>query len=264
MERKGEPIQWYFFDSDDNLMHVSTLIYLFHRQTGEERAITTHEYALHRTQIANPEDPVWGVYELRMAPESGSFRDFQDENNSDVFIRDVQNTIEQLKNSYLWRGPAWMAYVMAINNPVLRPFVGMITTRGHHSKNIIRAYELAVEAGLVSATPREEMVFGIHAPGLNERFIESGIPQNHNPERKLTLIFELLDLANSISLKNSQKHHSFGYSDDDLHMITYIRNNLYEEMMNGRWPHLHIHIFSTGPGSEFRDVLTPKGMYRKR
>ncbi len=67
---------FYFFDLDDNVMFLDTKIFIFHRETGEELALSTGEFAAVSRIIAKP-GPL-EQYETRLDDATGSFRRFRD------------------------------------------------------------------------------------------------------------------------------------------------------------------------------------------
>src|SRR5258708_5249348 len=71
---------FYFFDFDDNVLFLTTALYLFNRHTGEEKETNSREFALIQTQIGK--QPPWSDYEIKLCPKTGSFRRFREQSFS--------------------------------------------------------------------------------------------------------------------------------------------------------------------------------------
>src|SRR5690348_14295475 len=67
---------FYFFDFDDNILFLQTTIIAFHKETGEEVALSSADWArLHQT-IGH--SGALKDYEIRFDDKTGSFRNFRD------------------------------------------------------------------------------------------------------------------------------------------------------------------------------------------
>jgi hypothetical protein len=128
---------FYFFDFDDNVAHLNTPLYIFHRETGETLKLSTQAWITFHSTIGKINSP-YADYEIRYDDQTGSFRDFRDVIISEAerligkkqtFVKDI----EALLNvpDLQWKGPSWDCFYHATFNQ--RP-VGIITARGHRSE----------------------------------------------------------------------------------------------------------------------------------
>jgi|CXWL01.1.fsa_nt_gi hypothetical protein len=247
-----DPIKFSTFDNDDNVLYYRTKIYIRRKDTKEEIAISTAKFAEVRTTIGKSGH--YKNYEFfgLDQPDGGSFRDFMDIKDPEIFPKDVLEAILSVEAS-MWRGPSWFPWATALADPKRAQWVAVVTSRGHEPKSVVKGFDVLRSKSLLKNSPREELIFGVRTPLMDSIFP----PGMAVPEKKIAVLIELLDLIESVPLADASAHHSFGFSDDDVDMITRVKAALaHEQVQKGRWPHIKISIFSTGPGSESRDVLT--------
>lgn len=129
---------YYAFDIDDNLLYMQTKIYMDHLENGKwvTVKVDTEEFARVRKDIEN-----W-----RFKPGKGgdeSFEEFRDwgKKGDDTFLIDFKHAV--LNKDF---GPSWDKFIECLVNGYL---FAIITSRGHHPKNIKKAIEwLIYEYGL--------------------------------------------------------------------------------------------------------------------
>ena len=125
IEREREPDRnfekggrsFYFFDFDDNVLFLSTQIFLYHKETGQEMAVSTGEFARwsHSVGRVGP----FKDYEIRYDDQHGSFRRFRDQNVEDLIrLERRQPFLEDLAAAlglpdFHWKGPSWNTFYHA-------------------------------------------------------------------------------------------------------------------------------------------------------
>ena len=67
---------FYFFDFDDNIVHLQTKILIFNKSTGEEHAVPTSDFPVVSKSVGVKGGP-FENWELREDPLTGSFRNFR-------------------------------------------------------------------------------------------------------------------------------------------------------------------------------------------
>jgi hypothetical protein len=201
---------FYFFDFDDNLVHVDTPIYLFDRDSGAELALTTRRFAEVSTLVGK-RGPFFR-YEVRQDDETGSFRRFRDRarlepDRRQPFLEDLARSLA--RPDHAWKGPSWPFFEHAVFNE--RP-IAIITARGHHPKVVEEGIGLLREAGHLHAAPRW---LGIYTVSNREVRASLGDPDGRVPvpELKVAALGQAVELA--MRLYGDSPHHRFGVSDDD-------------------------------------------------
>ncbi|HVJ66085.1 MAG TPA: hypothetical protein VM901_12575 [Bdellovibrionota bacterium] len=230
---------FYFFDFDDNVVHLPTKIVLFDRQTHEEFEVSTEEYAAIHTKLGEPGSP-WERFELRDNP-MGSYRNFREHPREMLEGREqplVEDMLTALKNPFLeWRGPSWDFFYKAVKN---NRSISIITARGHHPHTIRRAVNLLVQSRDLAVSPNYLSIY----------------PVSHEPTRaylgdsesKLS-IAELKKIAIKVAVQDAfecygqNEHHRFGMSDDDPKNIALIVEAMRE--LKAVYPKNEFFVFNT-------------------
>lgn len=213
IERKMEPDRnsqkggrsFYFFDLDDNVFILATPIFIFHKVTGAELALSSREWALSQHEIGHQ-----GIYQDYFVDPSdgGSFRRFRDVVNSDLqpFCEDL---ILSIRNSDVWKGPSWTTFYHATFNQ--RP-TSIITARGHSPDTIKDGMEMFVKEGHLPMAPNYLSIYPIsHGPTQTNLKMSEEILSV--PELKMRAILKSVEKAMQVYGVNP--HHRFGMSDDD-------------------------------------------------
>ncbi len=201
---------FYFFDFDDNLVHVDTRIFLFDRDTGAELPLTTRRFA-EVSRLVGKRGP-FARYEVRDDDETGSFRRFRDRaalapGERQPFVEDLLATLR--KPDAAWKGPSWAFFEHAVFNQ--RP-VAIITARGHHPSVLEEGIGELWRAGHLHAAPRYLGVYTVTHRGVRAGL---GDPEHRRPvpELKRQAIFDAVEKA--MREHGESPHHRFGVSDDD-------------------------------------------------
>lgn len=210
---------FYFFDFDDNVAFLTTPIFVFHRETGQEVQISSREFA-QQSQFIGRTGP-FADYEMRLE-DSGSFRCFRDRDLSwlermvgrrQVFIQDLAAALGA--PDLHWKGPSWSCFYHAVFNA--RP-VALITARGHHPQTIRQGIRLWVEEGHLPCEPNYLAVYPVSHPEVKKSL---GLPTSHSiPHLKQKALRAAVEEAKRVYGNNP--HHRFGMSDDDPRNIEWI------------------------------------------
>jgi hypothetical protein len=220
---------FYFFDFDDNVVHLGTKIVLFHKFSNLEKAVSTQQFALVRNYIGQP-NTEWTDWELRDEWFTGSFRNFRELPNSVPASDDqplIQDMIEALSHPFSeWRGPSWEFFLHAVNND--RP-IAIITARGAHPHTIRRAINLLRNSRDLRACPNFVSVYPVSHP--ETRLLLGDKDQTWSTaELKKAAIKKAVEDAFQCYGRNP--HHRFGMSDDDpdnIELITHAMQDLKRE-----------------------------------
>ena len=204
------------FDWDDNIAFMPTKVYIFHSKTGEEKTLTTGEFATERSKIGKS-GPLKD-YELNYDNTNGSFREFRDGKNINYFVRDVNHLLSLKSDS--WKGPSFPAFQKALSTPETAQFVTIITARGHAPETLLAGIRTLQAKGLVKELPPKENLFGVSHPSLQGKASSPSAV-------KVKIMLGILDKVNSTSLPIDSEHvldpngkvekplHLWGFSDDD-------------------------------------------------
>lgn len=202
---------FYFFDLDDNLLHLSTTIVIFSKKDGAPKELSTEDYATIKDEINDPKSP-WFAYETRFSNGFNSFMNFRDQKidprkEEHMLIHDLRKALDNPQLE--WKGPSWNFFAYAVENS--RP-ISIITARGHHPNTIKRALNHLVQTRDLLAHPNYLGVYPVSHPTTR---IELG------DEKEVLSVAELKKKAIHQSVKDAfdcygyNPHHRFGMSDDD-------------------------------------------------
>lgn len=204
---------FYFFDFDDNVLFLTTSIFLFHKTTGRELAVTTGEFV--RWSHTVGKNGPFADYEIRYDDQTGSFRRFRDHDNQALkkmerkqpFIEDLAHALGQA--DFTWKGPSWHTFFHAAFNS--RP-LSVITARGHDPKTIREGIGMLVDRGHLPLHPNYLSIYPVSHPPTRDA-LESGETNLSTAELKKRAIMASVEKAMSVYGENP--HHRFGMSDDD-------------------------------------------------
>jgi len=205
---------FYFFDFDDNVVTLPTLIYLFHKKTGQAFSITSQVFTENQNDIGQRGQFV--DYEIKFDDATGSFINFRDTDPEDIskepgktqiFIEDMEKALRQ--PDYTWKGPSWSCFYHAVFNH--RP-IAVITARGHHPETIKEGIRLLVRDKHLPHEPSYLCMYPVNQPEIREQLTTSS---------KMKSVAELKQSAirnsvyKAIEKYGDSPHHRFGMSDDD-------------------------------------------------
>ena len=200
---------FYFFDFDDNVMHLDTPIFVFERGTGRELRLSTAEFAQVSPMLGQPGP--YARFEIDLDDATGSFRRFRDlrgsvDASAQPFVEDLRQALEA--PDVRWKGPSWDLFAHAVFNG--RP-VSVITARGHEPGILRHGLHQLVEAGWLAQDPNYLTVFPVSYPPIRDALAggEDGLTV---AELKMRAIIDSVGLAMERYGRNP--YHRFGMSDD--------------------------------------------------
>ena len=224
-EKEGR--SFYFFDFDDNIMNLSTPIIIFHKDTNEEKLISSHELASEGSNIGK--SGVFADYKFDYDDEKGSFRYFRDKNinfmqkmlgQKQSFVNDL---LDALTNpEWVWKGPSWNFFYHATFNK--RP-ISIITARGHAPNTIKDGIKELVKLGHLKHTPNYLCVYPVSNPDIRKVLGDKN-SNSSTAELKKIAIFRSVEAA--ILRYGENPHHRFGMSDDDPKNVQLITEAMVE------------------------------------
>lgn len=197
-------LSFYFFDVDDNLLILSTKLYLWNAETKSEQAISSGQFADIQGALGRPGP--WQAWAAR----AETFRDFNDQPglapDQQSFVRDIVSAVQ---GSAPWQGPSWPLLVHAAK--MQRP-IAVVSARGHAPKTIELGLEKLRSLGELAAVPP---ILGIYTVTNPDVLKTLGVtdPAMTIPSVKKIAIENGVDLA--LQKYGSAPPHRFGMSDDD-------------------------------------------------
>ncbi|MCX7977605.1 MAG: hypothetical protein N2578_01235 [Bdellovibrionaceae bacterium] len=236
---------FYFFDFDDNIAFLATPLILFHTKTGEEKAISSGEFAAIQPLIGR--HGPYRDYELRYDDKTGTFRHFRDYHPDELekmnrkrqlFLEDVAAALGH--PDFRWKGPSWNCFYHATFNQ--RP-ISVITARGHAPDTLRRGIHLFVESGHLPMAPNYLSIFPVSHIPTRQMLGDSDL-RLATAELKQRAVRASVEKA--IEVYGYSPHHRFGMSDDDPRNIQLI----IEEMsrLKARYPEMSFFMIETHDG----------------
>ena len=246
---------FYFFDFDDNVAYLLTGIYIFHKQTGEEIALSSGEFARGHHHIGKHGE--FKDYELRMDdPQNGSFRDFRDHDiglipsllgSKQKFVNDVLHILGLA--DYRWKGPSWDCFYHAVFNQ--RP-LSIITARGHGIETVKAGIEQFVGAGYLPQVPNYLSIFPVSHPSIRAQLGDQANKASISELKKAAIH---ASVERAFSEYGENKYHRFGMSDDDPKNIELILQSMGE--LKKQYPENSFFVFDSSRGKLLkREVFT--------
>lgn len=199
---------YYAFDWDDNLLFMTTSIVVLDDK-GDEINISTSEFSEYR-ELIGKENINHNGHTIVGYPTdnkgqvdfSQAFRNFRDEYDNDIFLKD---TIESLENKRF--GPAWDDFIECLTHGSL---FAIITARGHEEETIRKGVEYIINSYL-SDDEKQKMYnyllkYKYHAgEEINfDRIVRGKFTEN-------PLVREYLDLCDFVGISAPSKE---GYADN--------------------------------------------------
>ena len=218
MTRADGSVSFYFFDFDDNAMVLPTPILLRNRDTGEDKAVTTGEFAKIRPFLGS--DGPWRDFELF----DQSFRRFRDRPTEggeppakEYFVEDIERALDGHPAS--WQAPSWPLLVYACEKQ--RP-VAFVTARGHSRETFRKGVRVMVEKRLLPREPNYLAIYAVGHPDTALELLKGADAQerarlqaldDRTSALKRLAINAIVDLA--LETYGAEPEHRFGMSDDD-------------------------------------------------
>lgn len=252
---------FYFFDFDDNVAFLSTPLILFHKQTGEEKHVSSGVWAHQHSLIGKSGE--YADYEIRWEDQSGTFRCFRDHHEdelkklglkSQIFLEDLAEALGQ--PDFQWKGPSWQTFYHATFNH--RP-MSVITARGHEPETIKDGVRLFVENGHLPHEPNYLSIFPVSNRGIRQALGDQDLNKS-TAELKQYAIRASVEMA--IRTYGYSPHHRFGMSDDDPRNIQLI----IEEMtrLKAIYPEMSFFMIETQKGDFVKHEVGLSGLKGSR
>jgi len=245
---------FYFFDFDDNIVHLQTKIIIFNKITGGEVSVPTADFP-HVSKSIGTAGSDFENFEIRLDPHSGSFRNFRELPRDLLNGRTqplIQDMLEALQNPFSeWRGPSWGFFLKAVNNN--RP-ISVITARGHHPHTIRRAINLLVQSRELESHPNYLSVYPVSYPDTRRQLGDVDESWSTAKLKKEAIKFAVHD---AFACYGENPHHRFGMSDDDPHNVELILEAMQE--LKVVYPENAFFAFNTHGGSIVRQEALREG-----
>ena len=245
---------FYFFDFDDNVIHLPTKIILFNSQSDEIKELSTQEYALGHPQLGVEGSP-WQNYFLKFNEPDSSFRNFREQSKDRLAGREqplIEDMIDALRHPFLeWRGPSWGFFVYAVNNN--RP-ISIITARGHHPYTVRRAINMLVQSRDLHAHPNYLSVYPLSHPEI-KNFLAPQTEELSTAEMKKLAIKQAV--KDAFLCYGENPYHRFGMSDDDPKNVAVILEAMIE--LKEIYPENAFFVINTHGRKLVKEEVLPKG-----
>ena len=205
---------FYFFDFDDNVVYLTTPIILFHKETGNELAVSSGDFAHESKNIGKV--GVYQNYFIDINDAKGSFRHFRDIEFTNLdrqagkkqsFVKDIEQAIALA--DHVWKAPSWNCFYHATYNH--RP-VSLITARGHHPDTIKAGINLMASYGILPHDPNYHTIYPVSNPEIRNLLGDTQLNKNVAELKKEAIRASVLK---AIELYGYSPYHRFGMSDDD-------------------------------------------------
>ncbi|WP_421792388.1 hypothetical protein [Hyphobacterium sp.] len=224
----SERTSFYFFDIDENILHLPTKVHLLNTVTGEEKTMSQREFEGIRAYLG-----VAGDWEDWAAPPERAFREFadgKDRNGEEYLLRDIRRALEGGD----WKGPSWDIFRYAVLKK--RP-IAVVTARQHSRSTIKAGINLLKEAGEIPESPNYVSIFGVSNPEVRE---ELG-PHLTTAGLKRKAIRQCVERG--LDAYGRDLQHSFGMSDDDPKNVDLITSAMLECKID--YPDMRFFVIST-------------------
>jgi hypothetical protein len=259
------------FDFDDTIIFTSTKIYISNKNTGIEIGVSTRDFTEVRDYVGKnkpiPPELLDRLHpQLRTSIESalhgkdgltlesfqikgeagGSFRDFEDKPDRNIYLESIVKAIEDSKGSNTWQGPRWKSFVEALKNPKMAKNVYAISARSHDPEMVYEALVYLKSIGLIENVPPMENLKMVGGKKF-ERYGSS------TEEKKTNVMAEILD---GLNLRATKAKISAGlrsmakaiFADDDFQNIEKMKHGL-ENL--ARWPLINVVLEYVGTVNPF-------------
>lgn len=245
---------FYFFDFDDNILHLDTRLILFHRDDHSELEISSEDLSRYGADIGK-KGP-FGDYYIDNDDRTGSFRNFRDMplNFRRLIRRRPQTLTEDVRTALLkpvwdWHGPSWNHFFYAVLNR--RP-VSIITARGHSPRTLRNALNELTRQGHLYRRPNILSLYPVTNPRLRRRIFQD--PEYRKPVSELKSLALFRAVEDAFRKYGRNPYHRFGVSDDDPANIREITNTLIQ--VKKRYPENAFFVIDTsGEGVQKTEIF---------
>lgn len=217
---------FYFFDIDENILNLSSSIYLKHKTTQQFLKISGKNFVSEQNNVGK-QGP-FKDYRIDFSHKRGSFKEYRDQKIpwwkklfiEQNFIKDIKKNIKQ--PDHYWQGPSWPYFCHAILN---KRSVVLITARGHSVSVLKKGFSLLVKHKYLAYEPN---YLGVYAVNSN-RFLKKYATKKDQSTAELKNIAIERAVKKALTRYGSNHAHRFGMSDDDpknLEQISKAMNKL--------------------------------------
>ena len=229
----SEAKSFYIFDFDDNIIHTGSITYIYHKETGEEVSLSSHEFVKHRTLIGK--EGQFEDYFIDASP-GRTFRRFGDDPGSNYFpfLEDLKEAVSKKG----WEGPSWGRFVKAVTR---KRTMSIITARGHHPDSIRKGINWLAEAGYLPEKPDIHSIYAVTNKEIKKLIRWTG-PDLISSIKKQALHHFIEAVYDEFGHEPS---HRFGFSDDDPKNIASTRAKFLD--LKQRNPHHSFFLYEARP-----------------
>ncbi|MBL6988610.1 MAG: hypothetical protein ISR65_02485 [Bacteriovoracaceae bacterium] len=236
---------FYFFDFDDNILNLLTPIVLFHKETKEEKLISSEALAKEGQNVGKSGE--YQNYEFDYDDSIGSFRYFRDlklgvlerlRGRKQYFVNDVAKALTRPHEE--WKGPSWDYFTYAVYNK--RP-ISIITARGHNPRTIKDGIRVLLNEGHLTNPPNYLSIFPVSNPDIRRQLLGYDGMADTAALKKLAI---KKSVETAILQYGNNPHHRFGMSDDDIKNIELITQAMVD--LKKEYPLMSFFVFNTSGG----------------
>ena len=226
MATMSDGTSFYFFDFDDNIMFLSTPIFIMNKKTMKPKRLTTGEFAIIQPQLGRSgQYRDYAIFDetldsVRYGRLHGSFNNFCDIPQNELkpgqkqhFVADVEEAIKS-DDPKCWQAPSWDLFVHSCQKQ--RP-ISIITARGHSPETLKAGVRVLVDKCLIPQEPNYLTIFPVTNDDVCRELCceQPDVPnlKNNTPALKRIAIRKSVDKA--IDEYGYEPEHHFGMSDDD-------------------------------------------------
>ena len=229
----SKPKSFYIFDFDDNIVHTGSLTYIYHKETGEELALSSSEFVKSRIEIGNTGP--YQDYFIDPTPMK-SFQRFGDHEQTGhfPFLEDLKEAVKEPD----WKGPSWQRFEKAVTRDRT---MAIVTARGHHPDRIAEGIHWLADQGHLPKRPDIHTIYAVTSPQTKDLIRWTG-PDLISAMKKQALHHFIEAVYNEFGHAPA---HRFGFSDDDPKYIRSTRQKFYD--LKQRNPHHSFFLYEARP-----------------
>ena len=205
----NKDLSFYFFDFDDNIMYLTTTIYLKNMVTKEIVEVSTGEFANIHPSLGK--SGKWADFDMF----DGSYSNFSDIPTDQLLPDQKQHLVEDIEKAIkndpsVWQAPSWNLFAYACEKQ--RP-VSIVTARSHSPETIKAGIKALVDHKLIAMEPEYLSVFPVGNDAVRINELGDDQLEMTTPALKKRAIIKTVDMA--MDKYGLEPAHRFGMSDDD-------------------------------------------------
>ena len=217
--QKDKSKSFYFFDFDDNIMFLSTPIFVKNQETDEVEGVSTSKFAEIRMDLGKVGR--WKDFALF----DGSYSHFRDIPEDQLqpgqkqwFVQDVEDALAKSQDE--WQAPSWDLFVYACREQ--RP-LSIVTARGHRRETLKAGVRVLLEHRLIEREPNYLSIYAVGnqeiaeelIAGLEDKAEQENVRKLPDPTSALKRIAIRKSIDEALETYGTEPEHRFGMSDDD-------------------------------------------------